>query len=440
MTTGDVDEWRTKALAPGRYWLPAPQPPVGGAPAALFPVEAIRKNFPILSQRVNGRPLIWLDNGATTQKPQQVIDTVVDYYRRNNSNVHRGAHELARRATDAYEHARATVARFLGAAHPQEIIFVRGVTEAANLVAQGWGPTAIREGDEIVLTELEHHSNIVPWQQLAKRQRATLRVVPVTDSGELDLRVYRSLLGPRTKLVAITHASNVLGTVPPLNQIIAEAHQHGARVFVDGAQAAAHLPVNVRLLDADFYAISGHKLFAPTGIGALFAKSEILEDMPPWQAGGGMIDHVDFDHTTFAGPPQRFEAGTGHIAGAVGLAAAIDYLDTIGLNKIARYERDLTTHATRQLSSIPHLTHLGAAPDKIGVLTFVPKHTSAEHVARELDRHGVAVRAGHHCAQPALRRYNITSAVRISLALYNTTSEIDTATRILNELLGASVT
>lgn len=403
-----------------------------------FPVERIRRDFPALHNNSGDRPLIWLDNAATTHKPSQVIESVAEFYARYNSNVHRGAHALARRATEEYEAARSAVAAFLGARRPEEIVFVRGTTEAINLVAGSWGRSALHQGDEIIVTELEHHSNIVAWQLLAEQKGLRLRVVPLDDSGALDMEVYCDLLGHQTKLVAVSHSSNVLGTVPPIKDITRLAHRYGALVLVDGAQAVGHFPVDVREIDADFYAVSGHKFFGPTGIGALYGKSDLLRTMPPWQGGGGMIDHVSFEHTTYAPPPGRFEAGTGHIAGAIGLRSAIEYLTEVGTASLARYESRLAAYTAAKLAAVPGLRSLGTVPGKIGVFTFVSSHSSPNELARALDDQGIAVRAGHHCAQPALRRYGATNAVRLSLALYNTFDEIDTLAHSL-QVLSSSV-
>ncbi len=408
------------------------------APAAMagepwFDVQAVRRDFPILSELVNGRPLVWFDNAATTHKPQAVIDRVTWFYAHENSNVHRGAHALAEHATEQYEDARATVADYIGAP-ADSVVFTRGTTEAINLVAQAWGRRNIGPGDEIVLSLLEHHANIVPWQQLADEKRATLRVIGVDNQGQVDLASLENMLSPRTRLVAIAHISNVLGTVVPVAQVIAAAHRVGARALVDGAQAVAHMPVDVTELDADFYAFSGHKVFGPTGIGALYAKPEILHDMPPWQGGGSMIKDVTFERTWYNDPPSRFEAGTGNIAGAVGLAAALDYVSKLGLPAIAGYEHGLVDHAIRQLESVPGLRLIGTAPDKASTLTFVLDGCEPAQVGAALDKQGIAVRAGHHCAQPILRHYGLESAVRPSLAMYNTRAEVDLLAAALGRL------
>ena len=401
---------------------------------APFDVQVIRQDFPILHQKVNGRTLIWFDNAATTQKPQSVIDSVSRFYERDNSNIHRGAHTLAARATDAYEAARETVQRFLGAGSASEIVFARGTTEAINLVAQTYGRKYIRQGDEIILSTLEHHANIVPWQMLAQETGAILRVIPVNDAGEVLLEEYARLLGPRTRFVAVTQVSNALGTILPVREITEMAHRHNAHVLIDGAQGVPHLPVNVQALDCDFYTFSGHKLFAPTGIGVLYGKREILEAMPPWQGGGSMIRHVTFEHTTYEEPPAKFEAGTPNIADAVGLGAAIDYLNCLGLVNIEEYERQLTAYATERLSQIPGLHLIGTSPHKVGVLSFLLDDLPPEEVGKRLDREGIAVRAGHHCAQPTMQRYGITGTVRPSLAFYNTRSEIETLAEVLRTM------
>ena len=426
-------------MAETPYWLADPPvEPEQPREQPAFLVEAIRRDFPILHREVNGRPLVWLDNAATTQKPEQVIETVSEFYAAHNSNVHRGAHSMARRATEQYEEARAAVAGFLGAGAPEEIVFVRGTTEAINLVAQSWGRSNICTGDEIVLTTLEHHANIVPWQLLADDKRARLMVVPLDERGGVDMAAYEDLLSSRTKLVALSHASNVLGTVPPVKEMTALAHRYDARVLIDGAQAVGHFPVDVTDLDADFYAFSGHKVFAPTGIGALFGKSELLEHMAPWQGGGNMIDQVSFDHTTYAAPPHRFEAGTGHIAGAVGLRAALDYVTAVGRDAIAGYEDWLTSYAMAALAALPGITRLGTMPGKIGVLAFLSDRASPEAIASQLDAAGIQVRAGHHCAQPTLRHFGVESAARPSLSLYNTREEIDTLVSTLSAYLEQS--
>jgi len=393
--------------------------------SAPFDVAAVRRDFPILEERVNGRQLIWLDNAATTQKPRAVIDRLKHFYEHENSNVHRAAHELAARATDAYEAARDKVRGFLNASSSMEIVFVRGATEAINLVAQTWGRQNIGKDDEIVITWLEHHANIVPWQQLAAEKGARLRVAPVDDSGQVLLDEYGKLLGSKSKLVAFTQVSNALGTITPARQIIESAHAAGAKVLLDGAQAVSHMPVDVQDLNPDWYVFSGHKVFAPTGIGVLYGKEALLNEMPPWQHGGNMITDVTFERSLFQPAPGRFEAGTGNIADAVGLGAAIDYVNQLGLRRIAEYEHQLLLYATRLLKEIPGLRLIGTAPEKAGVISFVIEGQRTEDVGSALNREGIAVRSGHHCAQPILRRFGVESSVRPSFALYNTCADID---------------
>jgi cysteine desulfurase/selenocysteine lyase len=397
-------------------------------------VAGIRRDFPIFAEPIAGRPLIWLDNAATTQKPQIVIDRVAHFYARENSNVHRAAHVLAGRATDAYEAAREKVRRFLGAARTSEIVFVRGATEGINLVAQSWGRRHVGKDDEIVTTWLEHHSNIVPWQQLAAEKGARLRVAPIDDRGQIVLDAYEQLFTPRTRIVALAHVSNALGTVTPVEEMVRIAHRHGARVLVDGAQAVSHLPVDVRALGADFYVFSGHKVFGPTGIGVLYGTSEAFDETPPWQGGGNMIADVTFEATEYQLPPARFEAGTGNIADAVGLGAAIDYLHGIGMHHVERHEHALMAYATAALAAVPGLRPIGTAREKTGVLSFVLEGFRAEEVGAALDREGIAVRSGHHCAQPALRRFGLDATVRPSLAMYNSRDDIDALTTSLHGL------
>jgi len=399
-----------------------------------FDVQAIRKDFPILHQNVNGKPLIWMDNAATTQKPQSVIDSLSRFYQRDNSNIHRAAHTLAARATDAYESAREKVQRFLGASSASEIIFVRGTTEAINLVAQTYGRKHIGQGDEILLSTLEHHANIVPWQMLAQQTGAIIKVIPVSDRGEILLEEYAQLLSPRTRLVGLTQVSNALGTVLPVREMTEVAHRHGVPVLVDGAQAVSHFPVNVQDINCDFYTLSGHKLFAPTGIGALYVKREILEDLPPWQGGGSMIRSVSFEKTVYSDPPAKFEAGTPNIADAVGLGAAIDYITRLGMHNIEQYEHKLTCYATKRLAEIPGLRQIGTSPHKVSVLSFIFDDIPVEQVGQRLAQEGIAVRAGHHCAQPTMQRYGLTGTVRPSLAFYNTCAEIDTLIEVLQTL------
>jgi cysteine desulfurase/selenocysteine lyase len=399
-----------------------------------FDAASLRRDFPILSERVNGKPLVWLDNAATTQKPQSVIDRLSQFYARENSNVHRGAHTLAARSTDAYEAAREKVRRFLNAPSINDIVFARGTTEAINLVAQSWGRLNLRAGDEIVITWLEHHSNIVPWQLLCSQTGAKLRVAPVDDSGQVLLDEYEKLFGPRTRLASFTHVSNALGTITPVREMVEIAHRYGARALVDGAQSVSHMRVDVQALDCDFYVFSGHKLFGPTGIGALYGKSEVLEAMPAWQGGGNMIVDVSFERSIYQSAPMRFEAGTGNIADAVGLGAAIDYVERVGLENIGRYEHELLAYGTARLQEIPKLRLIGTAKEKAGVMSFVIDGLSTEQVGAALAREGIAVRAGHHCAQPALRRFGLESTVRPSLALYNTCEDIDALIAVLQQL------
>lgn len=403
-------------------------------PRQQFDVASIRRDFPILQERVNGHPLIWLDNAATTQKPQSVIDRISYFYEHENSNIHRAAHELAARATDAYEDARTKVAHFLNASSSKEIVFVRGATEAINLVAQSWGRRHIGKDDEIVISWIEHHANIVPWQMLAAEKGARLRVIPVDDDGQILLDEYEKLLNPRTRLVSITQVSNALGTITPAQQMVQMAHRYGARVLVDGAQAVSHMPIDVQSLDCDFYVFSGHKVFAPTGIGVLYGKPDALADTPPWQGGGNMIVDVSFEKTIYQPPPSRFEAGTGNIADAVGLGAAIDYLERIGMANIARYEHELLIYATKWLLTVPGLRLIGTAKEKAGVLSFVLDGFRTEEVGAALNREGIAVRSGHHCAQPTLRRFGVETTVRPSLALYNGFEDIDALVSALRRL------
>jgi cysteine desulfurases, SufS subfamily len=399
-----------------------------------FPVREIRRDFPILSEKINGRDLIWLDNAATTQKPSCVLDRMSYYYLHENSNVHRGAHTLAARATDAYEDARKKAGKFLHASSSEEMIFVRGTTEAINLVARTFGKLNIGEGDEILLSELEHHANIVPWQMLCQETDARIKVIPVDDNGQLQMEAYEKLLSGRTKLVSVAHVSNALGTITPIPEIIKMAHQYGAKVLVDGAQAVSHLKVDVTGWDCDFYAFSGHKVYGPTGIGAVYIKSEILKELPPYQGGGNMISDVTFDKTSYQGPPKRMEAGTGSIADAVGLGAALDYVTKLNSDRIIAYEHDLLNYATEALKIIPDLSLIGTAEEKTSILSFIIKGFSNEEIGKKLNEAGIAVRAGHHCAQPILRRFGLESTVRPSLAFYNTRAEVDEMARILKRI------
>ena len=401
---------------------------------SFFDVHTIRQDFPILQERVNGKPLIWFDNAATTQKPQAVIDRLVHFYSHENSNVHRAAHELAARSTDAYEAARDKVRRFLNASSANEIIFVRGTTEGINLVAKSWGQQTLQAGDEIVLTHLEHHANIVPWQQLAAQTGAKLRVVPVDDHGQILLAEYQQLLNSRTKLVAFSHVSNALGTITPAKQIIDLAHRVGAKVLLDGAQSVSHIPIDVQQLGCDWFVFSGHKVFGPTGIGVLYGQEDLLNATVPWQSGGNMIVDVTFERTVYQAAPTRFEAGTGNIADAVGLGTALDYVQQIGLTTIANYEHELLEYATAGLTTIPGLRLIGTAADKAAVLSFVLEGFDVEVIGQALNREGIAVRAGHHCAQPILRRFGLEATVRPSLAFYNTKAEVDALVAALERL------
>lgn len=407
------------------------QPPEAAAPgqalsaAAALDVERVRRDFPILGERVNGKPLVYLDNAATSQKPRQVIEAISRFYETRNSNVHRGVHRLSQAATEAYEGARMRAMRFLNARLACEIVFTRGSTEGINLVARSYGASVLGDGDEIVITHMEHHSNIVPWQLLCKEKGATLRVVPVTDDGELDLDAFRRLLNPRVKLVAVTQVSNALGTVNPVKDIVAMAHGNGARVLVDGAQSAPHMPVDVVDLGCDFYVCSGHKMCGPTGIGVLYGRAELLDAMPPYQAGGDMILSVSFENTTFNSLPHKFEAGTPDIAGAVGLAAAMDYLDAVGMARISEYEHELLRHGTQVLSEIPGVRAIGTAREKAGVLSFYMDSAHPHDIGQILDEEGIAIRAGHHCAQPLMKRFDVPATARASFAFYNTREELD---------------
>ncbi|MBA3996381.1 MAG: hypothetical protein C0466_04290 [Candidatus Accumulibacter sp.] len=407
-----------------------------GFAARPFDPRAIRNDFPILREQVNGRPLIWLDNAATTQKPQAVIDRLAYFYEHENSNIHRAAHTLAARATDAYEAAREKVRAFLNAGSVNEIVFVRGTTEAINLVAKSWGAKHIGAGDEIVVSWLEHHANIVPWQQLAAEKGARLRVAPVDDDGQIIFEEYEKLLNARTKLVAITQVSNALGTIAPVREMVQAAHRHGARVLVDGAQSVSHLRADVRALDADFFVFSGHKVFGPTGIGVVYGKQAVLDETPPWQGGGNMIADVTFEKTVYQPAPAKFEAGTGNIADAVGLGAALDYVSAIGIDHIARYEHELLAYGTRALQTVPGLRIVGTAKEKAGVLSFVLDGFKTEEVGARLDKEGIAVRSGHHCAQPILRRFGLESTVRPSLAPYNTCEDLDALVAALLRIKG----
>jgi cysteine desulfurase/selenocysteine lyase len=409
--------------------------PLAQSAHPAFDANLVRKDFPILRELVNGRPLIWFDNAATTQKPQVVIDRISYFYQHENSNIHRAAHELAARATDAYEDARESVRRFINAPSVDNIVFVRGTTEAINLVAKTWGKKHLSAGDEIVISHLEHHANIVPWQQLCQETGASLKVAPVDNSGQILLDEYQKLLTSKVKLVSFTQVSNALGTVTPAAQMIQMAHRAGAKVLLDGAQSVSHMRTDVQGLDADFFVFSGHKVFGPTGIGALYSKAEVLKDMPAWQGGGNMIQDVTFDKTVYHEAPAKFEAGTGNIADAVGLGAALEYVERLGIDNIARYEHELLVYATAALSKVPGLRLIGTAQDKASVLSFNLDGYKSEEVGAALNQEGIAVRSGHHCAQPILRRFGVETTVRPSLAFYNTYAEIDV---LVNALLRLS--
>jgi cysteine desulfurase / selenocysteine lyase len=390
-----------------------------------FPVERIRGDFPALHQQVHGKPLIYLDNAATTQKPYQVIKALEHYYRWDNANIHRAVHQLSERATENYEAARNKVQRFINAAQREEVVFVRGTTEAINLVAQSFARPRLRAGDEILISYLEHHSNIVPWQIVCEQTGAKLRVVPINEAGELILEEYERLLSSQTRLVAIAHASNALGTLNPVSRVIELAHGRGIPVLVDGAQAVPHLPVDVQHLDCDFYAFSGHKMIGPTGIGVLYGKQEWLEAMPPYQGGGDMIRSVSFEKTLYNELPYKFEAGTPAIAEAIGLGAAVDYLAALGMDKVAAYEQGLLAYATQTLAQIPGVRLIGTAQEKVGVLSFILEEVHPHDMGTVLDREGIAIRTGHHCAQPVMERFGVPATARASFAFYNTQAEVD---------------
>jgi len=401
---------------------------------ATLDMARIRADFPILHQEVRGRPLVYLDSAATTQKPQAVIDALVRYYTHDNANVHRGVHALSERATKAYEGARERVRRFINARETKEIIFVRGCTEAINLVAQTYGRSNVGPGDEVLITAMEHHSDIVPWQMLCQHVGATLKMVPVDEHGELRLEQLDTLITERTRLLAVTHVSNALGTVNPIKEITRRAHARGVPVLVDGAQAMQHFRVDVQDLDCDFYTLSGHKMFGPTGIGVLYGKAQVLETLPPWQGGGDMILSVTMEKTVYNRLPYRLEAGTPDISGAVGLAAALDYLDSVGREAIAAHDQELLEYGTQALESVPGLRLMGRARERSGVLSFLMEDVHAHDVGTILDREGVAIRAGHHCAQPLLACFGVAATVRASLALYNTREDIDTLVRGLHKV------
>ena len=406
-------------------------------PSFGFDVNIIKKDFPILKETVNGKPIVWLDNAATTQKPQQVIDRISYFYQHENSNIHRAAHELAARATDAYEEARKKVQTFIGAVSPNEIVFVRGTTEAINLVAKSYGEQYLQPGDEVIVSHLEHHANIVPWQQLAAKKGLKLRVIPVDDSGQVILEEYAKLLNSKTKIVSFTQVSNALGTITPASIIIEMAHQAGAKVLLDGAQSVSHIRTNVVALNADWFVFSGHKVFGPTGIGVLYGQEDLLNATEPWQGGGNMIKDVTFEHTQYHNAPGRFEAGTGNIADAVGLGAALDYVNKLGIDNIFQYEHYLLEYATHLLKDVPGLKLIGTAKEKTSVSSFILDGYTNDEVGQALNQEGIAVRTGHHCAQPILRRFGLESTVRPSLAFYNTCSDIDRLVAKLWRLKGA---
>ena len=405
-----------------------------------FNVNSVRNDFPVLNQRVHGYPLAWLDNAATTQKPQVVIDAISHFYATDNSNIHRAAHSLAARATEAYELSRQTVAAFLGARSDKDIVFARGTTEAINLVANTYGARYLKKGDEILLSMVEHHANIVPWQMIAKRKGAEIRVIPVNDRGEIIMDEYIRLLNPRTRIVSLTHASNSLGTILPIHEMTALAKRYGSRVLIDGAQSVSHMPINVQAIGCDFFVFSGHKIFAPTGIGALYITEELHDVLPPWQGGGNMIKNVTFEKTTYSEAPAKFEAGTPNIADAVGLRAALEYVQKIGLGNIAAHEHALTENATQQLSAIPGLRIIGTAKEKVSVISFVLDGHSTESIGKALDQAGIAVRSGHHCAQPSLRRFGLETTVRPSFSIYNTHEEVDRLVQVVQRIARGNTT
>lgn len=393
-----------------------------------------KRDFPILAQTIHGKPLVFLDTAASSQKPQCVIDALTNYYEKDHANIHRGVYELSERSTKAYENARNTIQQFIHAKHAHEIIFVRGTTEAINLVAQSYGRTQFQKNDEIILSEMEHHSNIVPWQMLAEQNGLVLRVIPVLASGDLDLRYYETLFSPRTKLVAITHVSNVLGTINPIKEMVTVAHSHHVPVFVDGAQAIPQMPVNVQDLDCDFYTFSSHKTYGPTGVGVLYGKTKLLDKMPPYQGGGSMIERVTFAKTTYAKLPYKFEAGTPSIADMIAFATAIDYLDKMGMQNIFDHEQDLLHYATEKLSAISGLTIIGKSESKTAVISFVLDNIHPHDIGTVLDHQGIAIRAGHHCAQPLMDKFQISSCVRASFGIYNSREDADALVSGLQEV------
>jgi cysteine desulfurase/selenocysteine lyase len=415
--------------------VPSPRSLASVGEPLHFDVERVRQDFPILSQEVHGKPLVYLDNAASAQKPRAVIEAIARFDSHDYANVHRGVHTLSERATLAFEGAREAVQRFINAAEPREIIFVRGTTEAINLVARSYGAAALSRGDEVVISAMEHHSNIVPWQMVCQERGATLRVIPMNDDGELMLEEYEALLGPRTKLVSVVHLSNALGTINPVRDMVQLAHARGIPVLVDGAQAVPHLGVDVAELGCDFYAFSGHKLYGPSGIGVLYGRAELLEKMPPYQGGGEMISVVTFEKTFYKEIPYKFEAGTPNITGAVGLGAAIKYLQGLGLSAVAEHEADLLAYATRRLAEIPQIRILGTARNKASVLSFVVEGVHPHDVGTILDRHGIAIRTGHHCAQPVMQRFEIPATARASFGMYNTRAEIDSLIEAVHRVI-----
>lgn len=423
-------------VAPTTFEAPpaAASKPLVSPAGGIYDVRRVRAYFPILSERVGGKPLVWLDNGATTQKPQAVIERLAHFYAHENSNIHRAAHELAARATDAYESARATVAQFLGARSPDTIVFTRGTTEAINLVAQTWGRANLRRGDAIILSQLEHHANIVPWVRLAEELGFTIRVAPVDDRGDIIVEAYARLLDGPVKLVAFTQVSNALGTVTPAKLMIELAHAAGALVLLDGAQGVSHMPVDVQALNPDFLVLSGHKIYGPTGIGALYGRKELLDAMPPWQGGGNMIEDVTFEHIRYHDAPMRFEAGTGNIADAAGLATALDYVLALGREAICAHEHLLLDHAEQQLRAVPGIRIIGEPRQRAGVISFIKEGHDVAAIGRVLSREGIAVRAGHHCAQPILRRMGVEATVRPSFGVYNTIEDVDALLRVVRSL------
>jgi len=403
----------------------SPQIELAGAAAESFDVERIRRDFPILQTSVRGKPLVYLDNAATSQKPKQVIESMRRYYEAGNANIHRGVHYLSEHATEEHEAARATAQAFINAAHAHEIVFVRGTTEGINLVAQTYGRANVRAGDEVLITAMEHHSNIVPWQILCEEKGGKLRVVNINDAGELLLDEFAKLISSRTKIVALTHVSNALGTINPIKQVVEMAHRHDVPVLVDGAQAVPHLAVDVQDLGVDFYTFSGHKVYGPTGIGVLYGKSALLEAMPPYQGGGDMISSVTFEKTLYNKLPFKFEAGTPHVAGAIGLAAALDYVTSLGIAKVGAHEHGVLDYATKTVGSLAGVQLVGTAKEKTGVLSFTLEGIHPHDIGTILDQEGIAIRTGHHCAQPIMQRYAIPATARASFALYNTTQEVD---------------